>query len=144
MPKRFWSYIKSLKVDTIGIPTLTKDNRLESDNKLKAEILNNQFKSVFTSENTNLPQEPNTNIPAMPDIIITTEGVAKLLHDLNPKKATGPDEVPAKILQLAANKLAPALSLIFQKSLSTGELPLSWLRANITPIFKHQTIVPSP
>ena len=135
-PKRFWSYIKSLKIDTIGIPTLTKDNRLESDNKLKAEILNNQFKSVFTSENTNLPQEPNTNIPAMPDIIITTEGVAKLLHGLNPNKATGPDEVPAKILQLAANELAPALSLIFQKSLTTGELPLSWLRANITPIFK--------
>ena len=72
----------------------------------------------------------------MPDIIITTEGVAKLLHGLNPNKATGPDEVPAKILQLAANKLAPALSLIFQKSLITGELPLSWLRANITPIFK--------
>ena len=72
----------------------------------------------------------------MPDIIITTEGVAKLLHDLNPNKATGPDEVPAKILQVAANELAPALSLIFQKSLSPGELPLSWLRANITPIFK--------
>ena len=32
--------------------------------------------------------------------------------------------------------MAPALSLIFQKSLTTGELPLSWLRANITPIFK--------
>ena len=135
-PKRFWSYIKSLKFDTIGIPTLTKDKRLESDNKLKAEILNNQFKSVFPSENTNLPQEPNTNIPAMPDIIITTEGVAKLLHDLNPNKATEPDEVPAKILQLAANELAPALSLFFLKLLITGELPLSWLRANITPIFK--------
>ncbi|KAI0219881.1 hypothetical protein LSAT2_028582 [Lamellibrachia satsuma] len=107
-------------------------------NKLKAEILNNQFKSVFTSENTNLPQEPNRNIPAMPDIIITTDGVAKLLHGLNPNKATGPDEVPAKILQLAANKLAPALNLIFQKSLTTGELPLSWLRANITPIFKKR------
>ena len=80
--------------------------------------------------------EPNTNIPAMPDIIITTEGVAKLLHCLNPNKATGPDEVHAKILQLAANELAPTLSLIFQKSLITGELPLSWLRANITPIFK--------
>ena len=38
--KRLWSYIKSLKVDTIGIPTLTKDHQTELDNKLKAEILN--------------------------------------------------------------------------------------------------------
>jgi hypothetical protein len=39
-------------------------------------------------------------------------------------------------LQLAANELAPALRVIFQKSITTGELPLSWLQANITPIFK--------
>ena len=102
-PKRFWSYIKSLKVDNIGIPTLNNNNKLESDNRLKAEILNSQFKSVFTQENVHLPQEPSTNIPPMSDIIITTEGVAKLLHSLNPNKATGPDDIPARILQLAAN-----------------------------------------
>ena len=100
-----------------------KDNRVESDNRLKAEILNNQFKSVFTNENTNLPQEPYSNIPAMPDITITTKGVTKLLHDLKTNKSTGPDEVPARILQLAANELAPALRVIFQKSIITGEHP---------------------
>ena len=55
--KRFSSYTKSLKVNTTGIPTLTKDYQTESDNKLKAEILNDQFKSVFTKENTNFPNE---------------------------------------------------------------------------------------
>ena len=70
------------------------------------------------------------------DIIITTEGVAKLLHGLNPNKATGPDDIPARIFQLAANELAPALQIIFQKSLDTGKLPLSWSQANIAPIFK--------
>ena len=70
----------------------------------------------------------------MPDIIITTEGVARLLHELNPNKATGPDDIPARILQLTANELAPALQIIFQKSLDTGKLPLS--KANIAPIFK--------
>ncbi|KAI0211985.1 hypothetical protein LSAT2_003137, partial [Lamellibrachia satsuma] len=33
-------------------------------------------------------------------------------------------------------KLAPALTLIFNKSLSTGVVPLHWLIANIYPIFK--------
>ena len=55
-PKRFWSYIKSLQVDHIGIPTLNNNNKLESDSRLKAEILNSQFKSVFTHENVHLPQ----------------------------------------------------------------------------------------
>ena len=72
----------------------------------------------------------------MLDITITAKGVAKLLSELKTNKSTGPDDVPARILQLAANELAPAFTVIFQKSITTGELPLSWLQANITPIFK--------
>ena len=135
-PKKFWSFVKNLKVDSIGIPTLKKDGKLESDNRAKAEILNDQFKSVFTKENLQLPSVPELNTPTMPDIIISVEGVAKLLHDLNPNKASGPDNISARILKLAAEEIAPALSIIFQKSLDTGEIPLSWLRANITPLFK--------
>ena len=107
---------------------------LESDNKLKAEILNTQFKSVFTHENVHLPQEHSSNMPPMSDIIIrpTTEGVAKLLHGLNPNKATGPDDIPARILQLAANELAPALQIIFQKSHETGKLSSAGLRTGQT------------
>jgi hypothetical protein len=53
--KKFYSYIKSLKVDSIGIPSLKQDGRLLSDNQSKAKILNDQFKSVFTCENTISP-----------------------------------------------------------------------------------------
>ena len=127
-----WLHVP-LKVDTIGIPTHLKT---ESDSKRKAEILNDQFKSVFTKENTNFPKEPYSNVPAMPDITITAKGVAKLLNELKTNKSTGPDDVPARILQLAANELAPVLTVIFKKSITTGELPISWLQANITPIFK--------
>ena len=49
------SRIKSLKVDNIGIPRVNNDNKLESDNRLKEEILDSQFKSVFTHENVHLP-----------------------------------------------------------------------------------------
>ena len=60
----------------------------------------------------------------------------KLLQDLDPNKSSGPDDIPAKILKIAAEELAPALTNIFQCSLDTGKLPESWLQANITPIFK--------
>jgi hypothetical protein len=135
-PKKFWSFVKSLKTDSVGIPALKKEGKLESNNNAKATILNNQFKSVFTQENPNLPTEPTSAIPSMPDFIITTEGVTKLLLDLNPHKASGPDDIPAQILKIAAEEIAPALSYIFQRSLDTGSVPSSWLCANISPIFK--------
>ena len=59
--KRFWSYIKSLKVDTIGLLTLTKDHQTESDNKHKADILNNQLKSpTFQKNHTQTYQQCQT------------------------------------------------------------------------------------
>ena len=135
-PKKFWSFIKSLKVDSTGIPTLKDGSKLEADNRCKAEILNTQFKSVFTTEDPNLPRESGSDIPPLPDINIFPEGVEKLLKKLDPNKATGPDGIGTRILQAAADDLAPALSLIFQRSLDTGVLPESWLQANISPIYK--------
>ena len=54
--KPFWRYIKSLRRDNSGISPLKQDGKLHNDPKDKAEILNNQFKSVFT-------QPPATEIP---------------------------------------------------------------------------------
>ena len=134
--KKFWSYMKSLKTDSVGIHTLKLDGVLESDNLVKANILNEQFRSVFTQEKDTLPNLGPSNHPTMPDFQITLDGVTKLLKDLNPHKAPGPDGVPAQILKIAAEEIAPSLRLIFEKSLNSGELPLSWLCANISPIFK--------
>jgi hypothetical protein len=43
--------------------------------------------------------------PSMKDIVINTKGVFKLLKDLNPHKATGPDCIPSVILKSAADEL---------------------------------------
>ena len=46
---------------------------------------------------------------------VTEEGVLKLLKKLNPKKACGPDLIPAKIVKDIAEELSPLLTLIFQR-----------------------------
>ena len=50
--KPFWSYIKQLRNENIGLPPLrnSKGNLVTSD-KSKANALNDQFTSVFTKEN---------------------------------------------------------------------------------------------
>ena len=135
-PKQFWSFVKKLRKDSMGIPALRSGGQLVSESTGKAEILNHQFESVFTNENpmVNLPTQQVH--PPMPEIIVSEEGVFKLLNEQDENKAPGPDGVPAKILKLFAAQLTPALTHIFNKSLTTGILPEDWLSANISPIFK--------
>ena len=98
----------------------------------------NQFSSVFTkaSEDDVRPDLPPSPYADMPDIIVSTEGVAKLLRELNTSKAVGPDEIANKALKLAADVIAPILQVIFQQSLDSGILPSDWKKANVTPLFK--------
>jgi len=74
----------------------------------------------------------------MPLIKLTvhTTGVAKLLRGLKPHKATGPDQVPARILKEIADEIAPAITLLFQASLQQGAVPSDWSEALVTPLFK--------
>ena len=59
--KQFYSYIKSKKQDASGISSL-RDNQgyLHSEEKDKAEILNAQFKSVYTQEDRTNIQDQTT------------------------------------------------------------------------------------
>ena len=58
-------------------------------------MLNNQYRQQFTQEGlTDLPKENDSGIPSMPEIKIEEEGVIKLLNNLSPFKAAGPDEIP--------------------------------------------------
>ena len=72
----------------------------------------------------------------MNDIYITENGVIKLLKDLNPHKASGPDQIPTRLLKLCASELSHAIVRIFQTSLDSGTVPSDWKEALITPLFK--------
>ena len=111
--------------------------KLHTDSMEKAEILSNQFKSVFTQEDTTvIPHLHGPDYPTISILDVTSIGVTKLLNGINPKKAHGPDEIPCRILRELDNELTPALTAIFNQSLKTGELPLVWNEAIVTPIYK--------
>ena len=74
--------------------------------------------------------------PFMHDIVVTEEGVTKLLKGLNPSKALGPDELHPRVLKELAMELGPVFAHLFQQSIDTGEIPKEWSLANICPLFK--------
>ena len=129
--------MKSLRETRSGIsPLKGPDGNLVEDNRKKADILNEQYCSVFTQETYPIPEPLYTQEPTMPSIIINEDGVKKLLQGVNPQKACGPDEIPAKVIKECAEELAPVLTKLFNKSLNTGEIPEDWLKANVAPIYK--------
>ena len=135
--KPFWKYIKSKRNETFGIPSLESNNKMYSDSQSKSEILNSQFKSVFTKITADAtPKLPGNNYPSINQLNITLHGVQKLLENINVKKAAGPDNISGKILQTLSSELAPVLHFIFVQSLGSGVLPNEWSLANVSPIFK--------
>ena len=121
----------------MGVADLKVNNRYIRDPKGKAEALSNQFSSVFTHEDRSaIPEPEGVSIPPLPDLTIYKEGVLKLLQNLNPNKAQGPDNIPQWILQSCAEEIAPVLQDLFQDSIDRGHLPTQWRKANICAIFK--------
>ena len=136
--KRLYSYIKSLRKDYCGVPTLQKDGVRHDENQAKARILNQYFSSVFTNDE-HLQPPPDLGpspYPNIPNIEISCEGITHLLNDLDPTKSHGPDEVPARFLKLMAAEISPSLRLLFSASLHQGSIPQVWKQAIVTPLFK--------
>ena len=136
-PKPFWRYVRSQRQDNVGVSALKAGGRLFSDGLTKAELLSKQFSSVFTKEDkSNVDKLFGPYYPDINDLTINIEGVEKLLSGLNPSKASGPDEIPCRLLKELSHELAPVLTAIFSQSLNSGILPKVWSKAFITPVFK--------
>ncbi|KFQ22853.1 hypothetical protein N332_12329, partial [Mesitornis unicolor] len=68
--------------------------------------------------------------------IIHEEVVRDLLHHLDIHKTMGPDGIHPRVLRELAEVLTKPLSIIYQQSWLTGEVPVDWRLANVMPIYK--------
>ena len=106
--------IKAIKRDSSGVSPLKENCKLLTETSEKANALNRQFQSVFTSATSKLPPNSLENKfhPTIPDIHINQKGVEKLLMNLNPNKATGPSLSPRIIKELSL-QIAPISTKMF-------------------------------
>ena len=142
--KRFWAYVKHKRKDYSGVASLKVNGKLHTSPFEKGNILNAQFKSAFSSNEPvslgdfqeNQFMHDNLNPSSLDDITISSDGVFKLLSNLDPHKAAGPDNISPKVLAHLAKEIAPILTLIYNKSIQTGVVPTDWRNAHVAPIYK--------
>ena len=105
----------------MSIPPLEADGTTVTSAQDKAELINQQFTSVFTHENTStLPDLGASPFYTIVADNINVDGVEKPLHG---HKAHGPDGIPARLLKESAHNMAPLLTHIYKASLHQCRLP---------------------
>jgi hypothetical protein len=67
---------------------------------------------------------------------ITKRRIKEKIKNLRPNSAAAPDRIGANLPQSIQEEAAPALRIIYQRSMDERVLPEDWRRANVTPIFK--------
>ena len=135
--KKFWLFVKFNRTENVAIPIQSDTNGLHITNQAKAECLNTQFVSVFTCDDgKHLPDKRLSPYYEMGIIQFTKPGIEILLKNIDQTKATGPDELPARILKETAKAISGVLSVIFQQSYEDGTVPFDWLTTQISAIYQ--------
>ena len=157
--KKLFSFLKSSKQDQLGTPALKQGNGLITATAEKADVHNLQFQSVFTTKeplfltrtckmklqdmadcgklsSEALPPGVLKSTPVMENFSISVAGILKLLQNLKPGKAVGPDRLQPLLLKELREEIVPIMQVIFERSIQTGKLLIEWCRAQVTPVFK--------
>ena len=100
-----------------------------------ANILQNQYKSVFSEKSTKLQGDHLTD-KVLNDIFFGTEDVIEAIMSIKLNAAPGPDGFPVMLLQKCKDELAPAIVLLWRNCLNDGMTPLLLKTNYIIPIYK--------
>ena len=144
--KDFWKIVKHFmnKNDSVSsIPplnttTASGSNLLHVTDKEKSDCLNSYFASISTLDDSCAvlpPFEELTN-SVLDKIDITEEEIRDIIVNLDPNKASGPDQISNKMIKRVAGAISKPLHIIFNRSLSENIFPDIWKLGNLVPLFK--------
>ena len=133
-PKKTWKLINELSSRKVHEPVNVKSIKQDDTEITNPYDIANAFNTHFTTIGDSLANElPHSDINPISYLYpvnssfsfaqINVETVIETLKAANSSKATGPNDIPVRVLKIAAEILSPSLTAIFNRSLSMGIYP---------------------
>ena len=93
-----------------------------------AEVLNDYFSSVFTTEDISSLPVPFTKFEGnksehLGQLFVTPEMIEKKIKKMKDKKSSGVDGIPPKLLKEIVEQISTPLATVFNLSLEEGIVP---------------------
>ena len=142
-PKFFFTYAKKARKAKVRVgPLFNADGKLETNPEQIANLLQDQYASVFSdpkNPNKVIPDKLNANIPPLCEIEITEKEIIKAISEIPENSATTEDDIPAKVLRYCKNQLAKPIKIIWQHSFETCFIHSMYKTQIITPVHKKDS-----
>jgi len=141
--KNFYRYVNDEKNTSEKVSPLWKEmGDLVTRDMEKAEVLNEFFASVFSykcsSHTAQVADGRDRDWENEEPPTVGEDQVQDHLRNLKVRKSMGPDEVRPRVLRELADEVAKPLSIIYENSCMSREVPTDWKSGNITPLLKRQ------
>ena len=147
-PSNWWKEVKKLS----GMSSAVRDSgelmrslqHINSESSCASDLsnlINNTFLSPMqdftplSADSFQLSQDSSS-----PPFVVTEHSVYLKMTSLNPRKASGPDGIPAWLLKENADLLSGTVTDIINSSYAECRLPPSWKSADTVPIPKQKPI----
>ena len=136
--KKLYKHIGSLSNSTRIPDVLHNENITSTKSEDKCNMFNSFFSQQFSDSsdyrthvnyNRNNPSDCNNTYFMESDVF-------KVLKNLDPSKACGPDNIEGIVLKKCRFSLSKPLSLLFNSCFHAGDIPAEWKDANVVPIHK--------
>ena len=141
--KTFWSAYKKFlnKRKTTNIPPIEVDNSYLTCFKKKAEAFNKYFSEQCSPINNinYLPYLPFKTRNKLLKFNVHMDQILDIVNSLNATKASGPDEISVRMLQLCPNDISMVLKILYEKILHADYFPNAWKMANVQPVHKKNS-----
>lgn len=141
-PKYFYNYSSQKIKCKSGIGPLLQNDTLHYDDKSMADILQQQFCSVFSDPEN--PDKEIYNIEAaydkpLTEVNITLKDIDKALKEVKPHSSSTNDDMPAILIKQCSATINYPLLLIWSQSLNTGYIHPQYKQQIITPLHKKES-----
>ena len=138
-PKAFYKYAKKFAKSKSSIKLLTKkDGSVTSDSEEIANLLQNQFTSVFSDTNASckvVPDFSSTDFE-FTNVKFSTEDVVSAIDEININSSCADSHIPAIVLIKCKLALSYPIKLLWQDSMEKGQIPSFYKEQTIAPVHK--------